>query len=150
MPIGQQLNVSGCVTKDKFIRGRTIEEIERLIGFHRGRLSSGLTVVRLNRLPAINEFELAAYSNVATHRHQQPTDLDISKIKQLAIASWSLTGVERLVKVLAAIRHDTGMDPDVQYPPGRGIPQWKLTVQVPGTVIAEVSGTPGSRYQPAL
>jgi hypothetical protein len=93
---------------------------------------------------------LAGYSNVATHRHQQPTDLDIAKIKTMALESWSLTGVERLVKVLATIRHDNSMDPDFQYPPGQGIPQWKVTVQIPGTVIAEVSGAPGSRYQPAV
>jgi hypothetical protein len=149
MPVGQPLNVSGCVTKDKFIRGKTIEEIEKLIGFHRGRLASGLTVVKLNRLPAMNEFDLAAYSNVATHRLQVPTGLDIDKLKRLAIESWSLSGVDRLVKVLAAIRHDNSMDPDVQYPPGQGIPQWKVTVQIPGVVIAEVAGTPGTRYQPA-
>jgi hypothetical protein len=150
MPVGQLLSVSGCVTKDKCIRGKTIEEIERLVGFHRGRLSSGLTVVKLNRLPSLNEFELAAYSNVATHHHQQPTGLDIDKIKKLAVESWSLTGVERLVKVLAAVRHDNRLDPDFQYPPGQGIPQWKVTVQILGTVIAEVPGAPGSRYQPAL
>src|SRR4051794_24357717 len=103
MPVGQLLSVSGCITKDKFIRGKTIEEIERLVGFHRGRLSSGLTVVKLNRLPDVTEFDLAAYSNVATHRHQQPTGLDIDKIKKLAVGSWSLSGVERLVKVLAAV-----------------------------------------------
>ena len=61
-----------------------------------------------------------------------------------------LTGVERLVKVLATVRHDNSMDPDIQYPPGQGVPQWKVTVQIPGTVISEVSGAPGSRYQPAL
>jgi hypothetical protein len=59
----------------------------------------------------MDEFEVAAYSNVATHRHRQPIDLDIARIKKLAIDSWSLTGVERLVKLLAAIRHDNSWTP---------------------------------------
>jgi hypothetical protein len=78
----------------------------------------------------MNEFELAGYSNVATHHHQRPTGLDIDKIKKLAVESWSFSGIERPVKVLAAIPHDNSLDHDFQYPPGQGIPQWRGTVQI--------------------
>jgi len=150
MAVGQPLNVSGCVTKDKYLRGKTLEQIERLIGFHTGRLSKGMTVVVLNRQPQMHEFDLGAYTQVATHRFQQPTSLDIDKIKQMAQASWSLAGLERLVKILPAIRHDASVDPDIQYPPGQGVPQWVVKVPIPGTIIAEVTGYPAAKYQPAL
>lgn len=149
MAVGQPLNVSGCVTKEKFLRGRTLEQIEELIGFHKGRLLKGMTVVALNRQPQPDEFELASYTQIATHRFQQPTGLDIGKIKQMAHSSWSVTGMERLVKILPTIRHDSSMDPDLQYPPGKGVPQWVVKVPVPGTIVAEVTGYPSGRYQPS-
>ena len=149
MAVGQPLNVSGCVTKEKYLRGKTLEQIEQLLGFHKGRLLKGMTVVALSRLPQSNEFELGAYTQVASHRYQQPTGLDIGKIKQMAQESWSTTGLERLVKVLPAIRHDASIDPDVQYPPGQGVPQWVVKVAIPGTIVAEVTGYPGAKYQPA-
>jgi hypothetical protein len=43
--IGYILPVSGCFTKEKFIAGRTLAEIEQILGFHAGRLSTGMAVV---------------------------------------------------------------------------------------------------------
>src|SRR5207248_3182952 len=90
--------VSGYVTKDKFIRGRSIGEIERILGFHGGRFRRGIAVIRIDRLPSLSEFELAAYSMIPEHRYRQPEDVNIQKLKQLAMESWFRTGWERLVK----------------------------------------------------
>jgi len=141
--------VSGYVTKDKFIRGRTVQQIEQILGFHPGRFRSGIAVVLLNRLPTLAEFELAAYSITPEHRFQRPTDLNIDKLKKMAAESWSLIGLERLVKVQPAIPHDPDVPPDKQYPPGLGAPQWKLKVKIPGTVIAVIGTYPEGRYRPA-
>ena len=153
MQVGEPAWVIGYVTKEKFIKGRRLAEIERILGYHAGRFAHGATFIKLNRLPSLNEFELAAYSNVAGHRYRQPTDLDIPKIKKMAAESWSLTGFERLVKVRPGVEHNVDMSPDLQYPPGQAAPQWKVTVAWPGlqgTVVAVVNAYPDGIYQPVL
>jgi len=139
--------LSGYVSKDKFLRGRTIEEMERILGYRQGRFRAGIAVARLGRLPLLSEFELAAYSLTAEHRYRQPGGLNIAKLKEMALASWSLTGLESLVKVLVNTPHDPGADSDWQYPPGSGAPQWKLTVKLPGSVVDVINAYPGGRYQ---
>ena len=150
MTVNEVTFVSGYVTKDKFIRGRTIQQIAQILGFHPGRFRSGIAVVRLDRLPTLSEFELAAYSITAEHRFQQPTGLDIEKIKKMAAESWSLMGLERLVKVRPITPHDPDLPPDWQYPPGLGAPQWKVTSRLPGTVVDLIEAYPEGRYQPRI
>lgn len=146
MKVGDSIPVSGCVTKEKFIAGRTLAEIEKILGFHSGRLSGGITVVALTQLPAVQNFELAAYSNVATHRYQTPAGLNLEKLKEEAKKTWAVTGSERLVKVLPAVRHDRNLDPDIQYPPGQGAPQWVVKTPLPGKVVGVVTVYPSGRY----
>jgi hypothetical protein len=148
--INEMTFVSGYVTKDKFIRGRTIEEIERILGFQRGRFQRGISVARLERLPSLSEFELAAYSMIPEHRYSPPDDLDLRKLKQLALESWSLMGLERLLKVKPNVPHMPDLPPDWQYPPGLGAPQWKITARLPGTIVAVIDEYPGGRYQPLM
>ena len=140
--------VSGYVTKEKFVRGRTLQEMERILGFQHGRFERGIVVIRLERLPTIDEFSLAAFSMVAEHRYQEPTDLDIQKVKHLAMSAWSLDGFERLIKVRANTPHSADVPPDEQYPPGTGAPQWKITTKIPGKIVSLVSDYPGGRYIP--
>ena len=149
MNIGDILAVSGCYTKEKFIAGRTLQEIEPILGFHAGRLAQGMAVVALMRLPELAEFDLAAYSNVATHRYVTPTGLNLEKLKAEALASWRTEGFERVVKVLSALRHDKEMELDIQYPPGQGAPQWNLKVPLMGRVVGIVNQYPDGRYVPS-
>ena len=146
MNIGDIISVSGCITKEKFIAGRSLAEIEKILGFHKGRLAGGMAVVALQELPAVQHFDLAAYSNVATHRHRTPGGLNIDKLKADASTGWSTFGFERLVKVLPTIRHSHAMEPDVQYPPGQGAPQWISKVPLMAKVVALVSDYPDGRY----
>lgn len=76
MNVGDLVTVSGCVTKEKFIAGRTLAEIEKILGFH---------------------------------------------------------------------RHDPNMNPDIQYPPGYGAPQWIAKVPWRGRVVAVVTDYPNGR-----
>ncbi len=149
MTVGYPLPVSGYVTQDKFLIGRPLTILEHYLGFHGGRLGAGATFVKLDRLPLESEFELAAYSMTAQHRHSTPAGLDIAKLKQLAIGQWRLNGGDRLVKILPGIAHDPGMTDDDQYPPGAGVPQWRIVgVRIPGTIVAEVAA--GATYMPTL
>jgi hypothetical protein len=147
MNVGDKTFVSGYVSKDKFLLGHTLQEIENILGFHRGRLQQGMAVLALDRLPLENEFQLAAYSMIAEHHFAMPTDLNIPKIMENAAASWSLTGPDRLVKVRAFTAHDPNLDLDTQYPPGQGAPQWKLVARIPATCVAVVTGYPDARYR---
>jgi hypothetical protein len=146
MRVGDVVSVSGCITKEKFIAGRTLAEIEKILGFHSGRLSGGITVVALTELPGIQHFDVASYSNIATHRHQVPAGLDIEKIKAEAMKTWATAGFERLVKVLPALRHDPAVNPDIQYPPGYGAPQWVAKTSLRGKVVGVVTDYPNGRY----
>jgi hypothetical protein len=103
-------------------------------------------VAALVELPGMQQFELAGYSQVATHRHQAPEGLEIEKIKANAMATWSTVGFERLVKVLPALRHDPNLSPDIQYPPGLGVPQWISTVALQALVAGIVTAYPDGRY----
>jgi hypothetical protein len=151
MAIGQTMKVTGYITKDKFLVGRPLFVLEGYLGFHQGRLSRGATFVKLNRFPLEDEFELAAYSITAAHRHVTHTGQDISKLRKMAIASWRLSGPDRLIKVIAAIEHDRNWTNDDQYPPGAGVPQWKIRRDRPieGTIVAELSAVTQT-YKPAL
>lgn len=147
MKLGDNLSVSGCFTKEKFIAGRTLGEIEKILGFHTGRLASGISVAAILELPNLDQFELGAYSNVASHRFKLPQDLNISKIKAEARGTWTTAGFERIVKVLPDTRHNSNMDPDIQYPPGQGAPQWVAKVPLRAKIVAIVADYPNGRYR---
>lgn len=150
LTVGDEIDVSGFVTQDKFIAGRTLAEMERILGFHEGRLVKGVVVVALLELPSAREFDLAGYSQVAAHRFEAPPGLDLGVLRGLVIGRWSTTGPNRLVKVLPTIRHDDALEPDEQYPPGQGAPQWSVHRGTPkrARVVAQVSAYPHGRYMP--
>lgn len=126
----------GFVTQLKFLNGRTLLQIEGLLGFHGGRLAAGATIFALARLPNIEEFETQGYSQVAGHRHRPPAGLDPLALRKMAMRAWTLTGGDSLVKLTPQTQHNEAIANDAQYPPGRGVPQWKLTRLIPARVVA--------------
>ena len=145
MNVGDSISVSGYITKEKFIAGRTLAEVEKILGFHPGRLSKGMAMAVLMELPGMQQFELAAYSNVAAHHYQTPKGLDLDKLKTTARATWATAGLERLVKVLPIQGHDQNKKPDIQYPPGQGAPQWVSKTPLRAKIAAVVSDYPNGR-----
>jgi hypothetical protein len=143
---GTPLVVSGCFIQEKSILGRTLAEIETLLGFHNGRLRDGMDVVALGRLPELAEFDLAAYTSLVTLREEPPEGIDLPLLKEQSRAAWSTAGYERIVKVLPARRRDVNVNPDIQAPPGLGVPQWIARLPVPGLVVAVCRGYPSQRY----
>lgn len=148
MVVGTAIMISGFVTKEKFVRGRTLAELERLLGYGAGRLSRGLIAAKPLVLPALDGFETKGYSQVPGHRYRQPSGLDNAVVRRLARQSWSMAGPESLVKFLPFIRHSDAAELDEQYPPGAGIPQWRIPParKLPGKVVAVVTAYPGGRY----
>jgi hypothetical protein len=58
--------------------------------------------------------------------------------------TFTTVGVNRLVKVMPNTPHAEHMENDEQYPPGLGVPQWKLTSKINAEVVAIIKA--GERY----
>lgn len=143
----QFLTVRGCITQEKYIKGRTLSELEFILGFHAGRLAQGATVAALLQVPTKSQFNLLGYTQVAEHKINSEVfkGLDVDKLKDLLLReTFTTVGVNRLVKVIPKTEHSKEMNDDEQYPPGWGVPQWKLTAEMPAQVIAELHS--GERY----
>ena len=148
MQLNDIIQVKGCITQDHFIKGRSLSQLESILGFETGRLAKGMVVAALTQLPGLHQFELLGYSQVAGHKFgPNATDgLDVKKLKEMVLKeSFSLFGHKRLVKVIANQPHNDQLDNDTQYPPGQGVPQWKVTSSLPAKVVAMV--LPGRVYQ---
>ena len=142
------IQVSGFITLKKFLLGRNLQQIERLLGFHKGRLRQGATFAELTAIPGVNEFDLAGYSQVANHRFDTRAlaGYDINKLKNNVLEVWNKPG-EKLVKVIATTGHNGALSNDVQYPPGSGVPQWKLIVRKQAVVRCVVNSYPDGVYR---
>ena len=89
MNVGDIISVSGCITKEKFLAGRPLAEIEKILGFHPGRLSGGIAVVALTELPSLEQFDLAAYSNAAVELFvEQGAKLEYVSLQNLSLETW--------------------------------------------------------------
>jgi len=120
--------LSGYITQVKYVQGRRLGELERILGFHRGRFANGVKVAVLKLLPGVNDFnfssgnndfdllpgmddfELRGYTQVPEHLFQEKFgdslfELDVEKLKLMAINNWSSHGPNRLVKILPYIPH---------------------------------------------
>jgi hypothetical protein len=166
MPVGQFTEVYGFITQEKFLRGKSLAELEDLLGFQTGRLAQGAVILALKQLPAPEQFTFGGYTQVADHHFKeqygdnsilkQPqgeNDRDyrtrILKIKNNIIKTvWAETGPERLVKVKAVTPHNNNIHLDDQYPPGQGIPQWKLIAGISARVVAEIYDYPSGLFRP--
>jgi hypothetical protein len=153
--------LSGFFTTQIYLQGKTLSEIEVLVGYDRGRLRQGAWFATAIRLPGVDDFELAGYSMVAAHRiKEQYGDLnnpngkleeDAYKRKKLnAMLGWSGFGSQRLIKIIPMTGHDPNMSDDYQYPPGSGIPQWRVKRERPilWRGICLVKDYPNGRFIP--
>ncbi|OLY94435.1 hypothetical protein SAMN05444008_10138 [Cnuella takakiae] len=141
------LQVRGYITQERYLKYKSLPQMESLLGFQQGRLKEGAIVAVLDQMPAKSGFELAGYSQMAEHKI--PKDftkgLDTNKLKEILIKEvFTLTGEKRLVKVLPFSKHKVNLSNDLQYPPGQGIPQWKLSDTLFARVVAVVK--PGQVY----
>ena len=141
MFLRQFIAVKGCITQEKYIKGKSLPELEHILGFHSGRLKAGAVITALLHIPSNSQFELLGYTQVAGHKINGDTykGLDVDKLKEtVRHDAFTTVGVNRLVKVLPITPHSDFLDNDLQYPPGWGIPQWKLTSKLNAKVVAIV------------
>src|SRR5687768_15816416 len=123
MTLHQIIKVSGCITEERYIKGKTLSEMERILGFQKGRLEKGVVVAVLMELPSADQFDLLGYSQVAAHKFgsEATKNLDVNKLKEMVIKDkFTLVGHRRLVKVIPNTPHNDQLNNDLQYPPGDG------------------------------
>lgn len=147
MQLNEFISVRGCITQDKYLKGKSLAELENILGFHKDRLKAGVVIAALMQIPAKNQFELLGYTQVAGHKINDASfrGLDVDKLKEMVVRdTFTTVGVNRLVKVLPDTPHSEFMDNDEQYPPGWGVPQWKLTHKLNAEVVAIIKE--GERY----
>jgi hypothetical protein len=59
---GRVVAVSGYLTSEKFVRGRSLDQVEKILGLVPGELKSGAVVLKLNSVPRPDQFELRGYT----------------------------------------------------------------------------------------
>jgi hypothetical protein len=149
----------GFFTTQMYLQGQSLREIEFRLGFDAGRLSLGAWFAAATQLPGPDDFEFAGYSQVAGHHtakvygniNSPSNDSERQAIlarKKSVIARWELYGSERLIKVVPMIGHSLNMIDNYQYPPGSGIPQWKITKPVLCRGICFVKEYPNGKFIP--
>ncbi len=134
------MTLRGFFTSQRWLRGKTLTEMESLIGFRTGRLSTlGASVYGFSRIPENWEFELAGYTNVSGGMKTDTAWVAADRAAALyyansgmrsaetvrmdnARSSMTISGPNRLIKVKPLLG-----DPTDTYPPGQGIPQWRVS-----------------------
>ncbi len=153
LAVGQRDYFHGFITKALFIRGRSQEELEQNLGYGSRRLAGGYWLLFAEKLPTADDFEFAGYTHFSGGKpegHKFPAALSVEQrlaeeigslrnIKERIVRDvFRISGPERIAKIIPV---DSGRD----YPPGAGIPQWKL--KYPGIVFRVITKIDvGERY----
>ena len=158
--LGQPTTLSGNVTTLQWIKPGYEGTTEDSLGYHQGRLAQGYWVMLLQRLPTPKEFAFDGTTMRSGGRVGLPlrtTTADALRpkvhdqimaqrgaagyqaLQQATLGQVSVTGDQRIAKVLPAIRHSNTMAPADQYPMGGGGLQWViLPPGLPFLAAAEV------------
>jgi hypothetical protein len=142
---GSVHQMTGFCTQALPLRGKSLNELEDLLGYRRGRLAAGATILFLEKLLTPDDIQLAGYSyfsDGAVGGHKlAPADRDPYRMESVLKSEmgWSdahlraqkqkmigtkivVSGFDRLAKVIPTTGHSAGEE----YPPGKGIFQVKV------------------------
>ena len=75
------MKISGFKLQEKYLRNKSLNEIESLLGYHYGRLkNNGATIYALTEIPKADQFDLRGFTQVADHqwdiKYPNGTNLD--------------------------------------------------------------------------
>jgi hypothetical protein len=164
--LGTTVTASGCLTRLIDIVSRSPTALEDLVGFRRGRLASGFSILLLKQPLGASDFEFFGYTYMSGGRIGLPSNIpsiDRARPKvddevKNAVAGGDLTpdfyakfaskiplqGDERYVKIVSAIGHDSAMPMADQSPASmQGVAQLNLKKDRPKSflVAAEIRGS---------
>lgn len=158
--LGSETNCTGCFTQFRYVQGRTLIEIEQILGFAEGRFSNGIYAGFLLDKPKLSEFEMYGYTTITVNtwknKNDKPTDKDRLPADQrnflkkfLFEEIFATTGQLALVKIFPIIPHDPKNDENDkekrQYIEGLGAPQWELTKKLSVKITAIVLDYPNGK-----
>lgn len=108
------------------ISGRTPEQMEDLLGFHRGYLASGATVWKFKDLPLPHQFELRGYSHLPDGGEFNGQVIRTAPGRPVFVDSQGQL---------------------VEFPPGLGVEQWKIVdgLRLDAVEIARL--LPGQKFR---
>lgn len=154
MKVGDVMHLDGFFTRLLWVAGKAPNDLERVIGYHGGRLSQGYIFAALKDRLRSDEVELVGMSHFSGGRIGHPSihgrvkaedslrgafgEGLVQRQRQIAAETLNAGGSDTAVKVLPNIRHDPSMNNALQYPVGDGIPQYNLLVKKDFVVVALV------------
>lgn len=146
--LGERVMAKGCVTRLIDVANREPALVEKLVGFHAGRLAAGYWLLVLKERLAVGDFQFFGYTYMSDGRLGPPSNDPmveaarprvhdrlhaslgadgVERLTRSVIASVPLTGPDRWVKIVPVTGHDDAMGPADQYPASPlGIKQMKL------------------------
>jgi hypothetical protein len=163
--LGKSVFATGCVTRLIDVVNRSPEDLEELVGFHRGRLSNGFHFLVLTDSLSAGDFEFFGYTYFSGGRIGLPSnhtaadqsrrgvhatmqidygDAGLRRIEDKFARAIKPKGVERYIKIAPVILHDRTMGSADQYPASRlGITQLNIRRSAPKRfyVAAKVNGS---------
>ena len=164
---GRMVACKGYVTRLISVINKPAGELERCLGYNRGRLEAGWALLLLKQPISGTDFRFAGYTYFSDGRIGDPrlgkTRPDVHDDLQGLLANpadfsrkfaaerFPLTGVERIVRIIPISAPDPTMAAPDLYPVGTGVPQWILTVEkrfLVATVVRSGSSAQGGAHLP--
>jgi hypothetical protein len=153
LTVGETVRQGGYVLLASHIRGRSPVLLEQVLGYRRTRLSRGWYLLFLLDPVSAGEFELHGYTHfsggkakdspLTAEQDLRARGVDVDRIKRRqAEERFKIHGPDRIAKVVPVIDH-SGIE---TYPPGAGIPQWRLGVGVTKRFKVKAFVAPGQIY----
>ncbi len=153
--LGETHKADGFFGKLRWLVNKPADELEQRIGYGSGRLSQGWWLLLLMEPIGPDDFEFAGHSHLSGGRIGHPRlgngrvtahdDLrgilspeGFRRQQQNLATSFTTAGVDRVAKIVPRSGDDGA------YPPGTGIPQWRLLV--PKSFIVAASVPAGHKY----
>ena len=176
MPIplqpGGMVRSKGFVTRLNSVVNQPADELERRLGYNRGRLAAGWALLLLKPLKPEDrvvgaDFRFAGYTHFSGGRIGDPrlgsarpnVHAELKRnlanparfADEFAAQRFPVTGPERIVRIVPISAPDPVLAESALYPTGAGVPQWILTVEkwfLVATVVRSGSPAPGSAHLP--
>jgi hypothetical protein len=145
--LGHPASLTGDVTQNRWVGARSARALEESLGYGRGRLSAGWTVLLLKQklepadfkfsgitlrsggrlgLPAGTTAADRARQHVSDGIKSERGDAGYLDLQSKILTSITDKGPDRIVKVIPVTPHSDSMAPSDQYPMGGGGLQWTL------------------------
>ena len=145
--------VTGYVVPKEFIAGKSLTEIERLVGFKSGRLKNGAAFAQLRSLPPRTDLDYYGSSQTPDHKWEKDRQKIINRgvavvgHADLSDAAYHyLQPTTKLIKIIALSDPDPLSTLNQNWPRGSGVMQFKLKSPKGAVIVDVISNYPQGRF----